>query len=185
MSTALDALVECLGLKAVPRAGWLRCGVGEPESVAAHSWGVAWLVLNLLPGHLDRGRALTYAVLHDLAEVRTGDITPHDGVDPFTKVDRERSAITDLLAPLPEHLREAWEAYEAQADDEARFVRQLDRLDMALQALAYAERGMGGAEAFLQSAGLVITDPVLRDLLDRVWWALNSGGRPAPQALTP
>jgi putative hydrolase of HD superfamily len=164
----LEALLECLALKALPRAGWVRCGLTAPESVAAHSWGVAWLVTVLLPAHLDRGRALTYAVLHDLAEVRTGDITPHDGVSADAKATLEASAIDGLFAPLPAHLHEAWRSYEAQADDEARFVRQLDRLDMALQASAYARAGMEGAAAFFDSAAKVITDPTLRALLDRL-----------------
>ncbi|HMV69905.1 MAG TPA: HD domain-containing protein, partial [Myxococcota bacterium] len=107
---ALEALVACLDLKALPRAGWVRRGVEAPESVAAHSWGVAWLVLALAPPEIDRGRALTYAVLHDLAEVRTGDITPHDGVPPAIKAAAEARAIDDLLVSLPLHLREAWRA---------------------------------------------------------------------------
>ncbi len=32
-----DALIEALGLKDVVRAGWVRAGVKQPESVAAHS----------------------------------------------------------------------------------------------------------------------------------------------------
>ncbi|MFT5458801.1 MAG: putative hydrolase of HD superfamily, partial [Myxococcota bacterium] len=67
----IDALVETMALKALRRAGWVRAGVTSPESVAAHSWGVAWLVLVLLPRELNRERALTYALLHDLPEVRT------------------------------------------------------------------------------------------------------------------
>ena len=46
---AIDAVAETLALKAVDRAGWVRRGVTRPESVAAHSWGIAWLVLLLLP----------------------------------------------------------------------------------------------------------------------------------------
>ena len=75
-----DRLSAALALKALPRAGWVRAGVRHPESVAAHSWGVAWLVLVLCPPALDRGRALAIAVAHDLPEVTVGDITPHDGV---------------------------------------------------------------------------------------------------------
>ena len=33
-----DALIQALGLKSVLRAGWVRAGVKQPESVAAHSW---------------------------------------------------------------------------------------------------------------------------------------------------
>ena len=84
-------LIETMRLKELPRAGWVRVGVSQPESVAAHSWGVAWLVLTLCPTNLDRGRALAIAVLHDLAEVRVGDITPHDGIPSEDKAEAERA----------------------------------------------------------------------------------------------
>ncbi len=163
----LDALLTALQLKDVDRAGWVRKGVPRPESVAAHSWGVAWLVIVLAPPHLDRARALTYAVLHDLAEATVGDLTPHDGVPAHEKARRESNAIAAMTASLPDHVAAAWHAYEAQADDEARFVRQLDRLDMALQATAYAARGQPGMPEFLASAAAAITDPALVDLLAR------------------
>lgn len=164
---ALDAFLEALGLKALPRAGWLRHGL-PAESVAGHSWGVAWLVLNLLPTDLDRERALTYALLHDLPEVRVGDLTPHDGVSRADKAAREASALDALTDPLPRGnaLARIWHAYEAQADPEARFVRQCDRLDMALQAVAYAEQHDADTAEFLDSAAPVVTHPALRPILD-------------------
>lgn len=162
----IDPLLEALALKAVPRAGWIRRGVDAPESVASHSWGVAWLVVVLLPPELDRGRALTYAAIHDLAEVRVGDITPHDGVEPAEKHAREEAAMNGLTARLPAGIREAWASYEAGADAEARFVRELDRLDMALQAVAYRDRLGEGAAEFLRSAARVVRHPALRPLLE-------------------
>lgn len=163
----LDALLIAAGLKDVDRAGWVRKGVLRPESVAAHSWGVAWLVVTLAPPHLDRARALTYAVLHDLAEATVGDLTPYDGVAADEKQRREVAAIDAMCATLPPHVAASWHAYEAQVDDEARFVRQLDRLDMAIQATAYAARGDRGMSEFLVSATTAITDPALLDLLTR------------------
>lgn len=162
----VDALLEAAALKDVARAGWIRHGVPAPESVAAHSWGVAWLTTALLPPGLDLGRALTYAVLHDLAEVRTGDITPHDGVSAEAKAAAEQAAMQALTRALPAHLYASWLAYEAQADDEARFVRQLDRLDMAIQAVAYQRHG--DLREFLRSAAQVIVHPALIPLLDEL-----------------
>lgn len=164
----LDALLVALDLKGLPRAGWRRRGLTDVESVAAHSWGVAWLVVALLPPELDRARALTYAVLHDLPEVEVGDLTPHDGVSREDKAAREHAAMARLTAGWAPHLRATWEAYEAQADPEARFVKQLDRLDMALQALAYAERSGRDLQEFVDSAAAHIEHPALRPLLDRI-----------------
>jgi putative hydrolase of HD superfamily len=154
-------------LKALDRAGWKRAGLSDTESVAAHSWGVAFLTLVLLPETLDRSRALTYAVLHDLAEVRVGDVTPYDNVSATDKAHREETAMTAICESLPPHLLNAWRAYEAQADPEARFVRQLDRLDMALQATVYEASGQD-LDEFKASAASVIDDPGLASLLEEL-----------------
>jgi len=179
----VELLVEAVGLKGLPRTGWVRRGIPDPESVAAHSWGVAWLVLLLLPADLDRGRALTYAVLHDLAEVRVGDLTPHDAVDAEVKRHRERDALTAMLSVAGRGgmLREAWEAYEAQADPEARFVRQLDRLDMAIQAVAYADAGGQDLTEFLDSAERVIEDPSLARILATLRRRSRDASAPCPR----
>ncbi|MFN7146928.1 MAG: HD domain-containing protein, partial [Myxococcota bacterium] len=66
---------EAVLLKEVDRSGWTRIGVPHPESVAAHSWGVALLALLRCPPELDRHKLLAMAILHDLAEVRVGDLT--------------------------------------------------------------------------------------------------------------
>jgi putative hydrolases of HD superfamily len=173
----LDLLIEALRLKALPRAGWERRGVARPESVASHSWGVAWLVLALAPDDLDRGRALAYATLHDLAEVRTGDLTPADGVPPDEKARRERAAFADIARRVgAPGLLELWDAYEARADRESIFVRELDRLDMALQALAYRKAGERGMPEFLESADAAIADPALRPLVDAIRARFDEAG---------
>lgn len=157
MSEALrDLLDEVLALKALPRAGWLRVGVEGAESVAAHSWGVAWLVLALCPPELDRGRALAIATLHDLAEVRVGDLTPHDAVDADEKARLEDAATEGLLAALPaaraEELQALYEEYARGTTPEGRFVKACDKLDMALQAHRYAADQGVETDEFVQSA---------------------------------
>lgn len=133
-------------LKSLPRTGWVRAGVPDPETVAAHTWGVSALVLLLATPEVDLGRALAMAVLHDLAELRTGDITPHDGVSPSEKHRREARAMADLLPDRPD-LVSLWEEYEARQSPEARLVQACDKLDMALQARsAQARAGLDLSE---------------------------------------
>jgi len=163
LHTALDA---ALALKEVPRAGWLRVGVASPESVAAHSHGVAWLVLVLCPAGVDRGRALALAILHDLAEAHVGDITPHDGVPRAEKRRREEAAMRALLAPLPaaDELLALWLEYEDGSTPEGRFVKACDKLDMGLQARRYATSGADTAEILASAREGLEAD--LRALLD-------------------
>lgn len=162
----LEALLDALRLKQVVRAGWGLAGVPHAESVAGHSHGVAVLTLLFLPAELSLERALAFAVLHDLAEVRTGDITPHDGIDASEKHRRESEAIASMHSELPRgsEVAELWTAYETQRCPESRFVRQLDRLDMALQAVVYARAGHCGLKPFVLSALKVIEAPELRSV---------------------
>ncbi len=167
MTAALaTALSAALALKALPRAGWVRIGVPAPESVASHSWGIAWLVTVLCPADLDRGRALAMAAIHDLPEVIVGDLTPHDGVSEVDKSAREAEAMRTIAAPLPngEELVGLWLEYDAGETPIARFVKACDKLDMALQAAIYRrERGLDTSE-FIASALARLPPGMLTDL---------------------
>ena len=133
-----DALIEALGLKDVVRAGWIRAGVKQPESVAAHSWGMAMLATQLCPEHLNLQRVLELCILHDVAEVIVGDITPDDGIETSEKHRLEMDAIREMGIDAEEIFTE----YEQQVTEESQFVRYLDKLDMALQAEIYEGQGL-------------------------------------------
>ena len=99
---------EWLHLKHVLRTGWVRAGVESPESVAAHSWGMSILAMHLCPEELDRMRVLEMCLVHDLPEVKVGDLTPHD--DTSNKSRDENEAMKKLA---PQWLA-LFEEYEAQ-----------------------------------------------------------------------
>jgi putative hydrolase of HD superfamily len=146
--SSIDALLDAYALKDERRTGWQLRGVDAPESVAAHTWGVAYLVLALgdrfrddLPG-ADLDRALRLAVVHDVAEAETGDAATRadstaDSADPEAKEAAEREAMAALGGPLPDRVRDAWEAYEARESPEAVLVKECDLLDVCLQAVLY------------------------------------------------
>ena len=138
--TDAELLHEAMGLKALDRAGWLRIGIASPESVAAHSWGVALAALLRCPPELNREKVLVMALIHDLAEVRVGDITPHDGVSRADKRERELLAARALFAGHPQ-LWDLWCEAESQTSAEARFVKRMDTLDMGVQAEFYGNDG--------------------------------------------
>jgi putative hydrolase of HD superfamily len=142
MMASREALLEALGLKDVTRAGWIRAGVANPESVAAHSWGMALLATQLCPEELDLQRVLELCILHDIAEVRVGDITPHDDIHPDEKHRLETQAIHEMGIEASEIFAE----YESQSTPESRFVRYLDKLDMALQAEIYESQNLDLSE---------------------------------------
>ena len=155
-----ESVLEWLHLKNVTRAGWVRAGVEQPESVAAHSWGMSLLALKLCPDDVDLSKVLSLCLIHDLPEVRVGDLTPHD--DCSTKAEDERAAMLEM-APFWVDL---FDEYEAGNTPEARFVKQLDKLDMGLQAIVYQRQQDVSLEEFLQSAKKRIADPSLQALLE-------------------
>ena len=148
-------LLEAVTLKSVDRAGWKRHGIIHPESVAAHSWGVSWLVLVLCPPELDRHRALAMAILHDLPEVRCGDITPYDSISTDEKARLETAALKGMAKGTSKHdeLVATWQEYQSAESPEARFVKACDKLDMALQAESYSRQyPSANLQEFIDSA---------------------------------
>jgi len=147
---------EWLGLKDILRTGWVRAGVESPESVAAHSWGMSVLAMHLCPEYLDRMRVIEMCLVHDLPEVEVGDLTPHD--DTSTKSEDEHRAMSRLA---PQWLG-LFEEYEAQETEEAKFVKYLDKLDMALMARIYEEKQGLDLSEFITSARKVIGETNLK-----------------------
>ena len=72
-----------------------------------------------------------------------------------------------VLPPFLSYLR-LWEQYEAGESPEARFVRQIDRLEMGLQAALYRAQGMQKMDEFIESARRALSDPDLLDLLAQI-----------------
>lgn len=147
---------RAVSLKGVPRQGWIdKAGIGRPESVADHSYGTALgaVAAGDCTG-LDALRMVRMALLHDLAESVTGDVVP--GAMPAgKKAEAEGAAMREILGPLPACLRdsfgEAWSEFEAGRTAEAAMVRELDKIEMAGQAAAYA--GAGRADGLAEIAG--------------------------------
>ena len=155
-----DNLLEMLELKQLPRTGWVRSGVNNPESVAAHSWGMAVLALRLAPKELNLERVLSLCLVHDLPEVRIGDLTPHD--DTSNKAELEHKAMSDMAPQWLSLLEE----YEAGETAEAKFVKQIDKLDMGLQAILYQTKQDITLDEFIESAKSKISDENLHRFLD-------------------
>ena len=153
----LSGLRRLLGLKQVLRRGWTRHPIPSSavESVADHSYGVALLCLLMCPPELNRSRVLELAVLHDLAEVETGDLTPHDGVGPTEKATLEREALTNLLKTLPNsaYFVTVFEEYQKASTAEARWVKSIDKLEMTLQSLNYEAQHGVDLQEFRDSSG--------------------------------
>lgn len=147
INATLSTLTHGLQLKQTSRTGWGQRGVQGAESVADHSYGVAFVVLILAPyldQPVDLGKALAMAVLHDLPEALTSDIPAPawrlmpDGAKPMT----EARAIQQILgnSRAADQLLPLWQELKECQSVEARLVRDADKIDLHLQALTYEEQ---------------------------------------------
>jgi putative hydrolase of HD superfamily len=82
------------------------------------------------------------AIVHDLAEAETGDFVTRD-VDGKQQVENEekevleQEAIASITGELDTDIQELWQEYEERETGEAKFVKDMDLIDMCLQALKY------------------------------------------------
>jgi 5'-deoxynucleotidase len=166
------------GVKTEARRGWTEVsGVKRIESVADHSFGVA--ILSLFEAER-RGynleRTLKLALIHDLEEAMTGDLTPRDKrrLSSRRVLHLKQVAISEILKLLPANrrveYRALWNDLTTRRTREARLVKDLDRLEMACQARRYETLGVGHEqlERFYSSAVSQIKDPSLKKTARRL-----------------
>ncbi len=145
----LDLILATNRLKTTPRTGWAVKGVPQFESVADHSHGVsliALLLTDLIAGDFDREKVLSMAVMHDLPESVTGDLSLGGSrlLPKGAKAEAEKLAFGELFAghDFGPRWQAIWQEFEDLASPEARIVRDADRIDLLVQALVY-ERTTG------------------------------------------
>ena len=121
----------------------------KPESIADHMYRMSLMAMvaaKEMPG-LDQNRCVKLALIHDLAEAIVGDITPNDPVSKEEKNKMESDAMAKIRAMLGdalggEEMEALWHEYEDQVTDEAKLLKDLDKLEMIMQAGEY-ERAQG------------------------------------------
>lgn len=143
----IDELLTVYRLKDELRAGWLLRNVEAPESVADHSWGTAFLcLLHAAEAGIDIDRAMRIALVHDVAEAEIGDIPrrvneDEQPVSTAEKAVREQRAMARLEGGPLDPVVTLWREYEEGESATARFVRDMNLIDMCLQALFYEREG--------------------------------------------
>jgi putative hydrolase of HD superfamily len=166
----INKFLEITGiLKRIQRSGWVEVGVNQPESVADHSFRTAVLCMLYADiEDLDPLKLLRMALIHDLPEAVIGDLMPSQKTSQ-TK-EKEKKAIHKMLGflpkPLMEKYLEVWNEYEEGKTREAKAVRQLEKIEMALQAKEYENSGSEKSlERFIKSAKESTVWPELKKLL--------------------
>lgn len=166
--------------------------VKDCESIAGHMYRMS-LMTFLLDNHqqqlngdttaavagsnqsilLDRIKCMEIALVHDLAEAIVGDLTPYCGVSREDKRTRELNAMEDiakLAGSSGTKLLALYHEYEQGKTPEAKFVKDLDKLDMIMQAFEYEkqERNLRLQEFFDNTEGK-FTHPFVQRLVEEVY----------------
>lgn len=158
-------------LNTIRRTGWVWRNVPNPETIAEHSFRLAFLAWTLgTVAGLQTKKMIAMAVLHDICEAYTGDLTPYYGIVPHdgkkrkamlqrwirlpqskkaslvkARVAMEKKALSKLVKDLDPKTRASvfllWQDFENGLSPEGRFVKQLDKIEAMLQAIEYFGTG--------------------------------------------
>ncbi|AMM53663.1 HD domain-containing protein [Pyrococcus kukulkanii] len=148
----LERIMVVTRLKMLPRMGWLLKGIPNPESIADHSYMVAFITLLLAENLKSRGvkvnteKALKLAIVHDIAEAVITDL-PLPAQLYLNKEEAERLAFKE---EFPEFM-DLFEEYRRGNSIEAQLVKLADRIDMVIQAYIYGLSGSRNLGEFWKS----------------------------------
>jgi putative hydrolases of HD superfamily len=168
--SAIDFFQQIGQLKLIKRTGWTRHeGISAKcESVAEHSFRIAMmaLVFGLQDKTgLDLKNLISIALVHDICESIVGDITPLCGISKEEKRAKEERAMESLRETLGREnggleIERLWFEYENQESREAKVVKEMDKLEMLVQAMEYecAYEGVCLDEFYESCDGAFLTD---------------------------
>lgn len=144
-----------LKLSRVERATRHEDGV-RPETDTDHSIMLALVACDFAPAGLRRDRIAEFAVVHDLVEAYAGDTQTLaiDATGRAAKVERERAAADRIRTEfgLGSWIVQTLGAYDAQLEDEARYVCLMDKV---LPKLTHLFNGCVAAKGLMDKAGFI------------------------------
>lgn len=172
----LEFLNQTAKSKKLLRTGWIREKIKDPESVAEHSFQLSVIAMVLADQfNLDKEKLIKMAVLHDLAEVITGDLVYARGkIMDLEKLKRKEEAelqgikkMFRIIGKEGEFGRLFEEMLEKKTP-EAKIFWQLDKLEMVIQALNYEKSQNKSLDEFFVISRIQIQNPYLFGVLKEI-----------------
>lgn len=136
-------------LKQTGRRGWNLRGIEMPETVADHSFRTALMALHYGKKlGLDAGKLVALALIHDLNEAETGEQSTSDKFKRISESEKMRKgadAMKRTLSDLPPAAQKEyvslWKEENSRGSREGSFARDLNKVELAIQALEYELAG--------------------------------------------
>src|SRR5258708_5225908 len=177
MSDYLQFYKQIAKIKKILRTGWVRESIENPENVGDHSFGIAVLAMVIADKfgkQVDKEKLIIMALIHDIGELVYGDTVVERGKlisdkrEEKDKKEREKlKEVFDLLGNGEKYVKIFDELIE-QKTLEGQIVKQLDKLEMALQASDYEQEQNKNLEEFFINAELYIKHPLLKEIFAQI-----------------
>ena len=164
-----------INLKKISRKGWkTKLGISNPESVAEHVYSTSTIAMVFADiQKLDTLKVLKMGLLHDLAESIIGALTPEE-ISKNEKVEHENKAITKIFSYLPQDLSNEylsiWQEFQKRQTDEAILLHEIDKFEMAIQAINYYDEGIDKEKLkpFFDTAKNEINSKYIKEILAKL-----------------
>lgn len=170
----LDFLYEVGTLNNMDR-GWKQHLGMSCANVLGHSMRVAFLALALArkEGVQDEEKILKMALVHDITETRTSDLSYVQKV--YVKED-DGKAVQDVFADTiyKDIFYNIWQEYEARESVEAKIVKDADNLDIDLELKELAMRGAKHPEKWSKNRKMMRDNKLYTDAARELWDAIQS-----------
>lgn len=158
--------------KRLLRSGWVREKVKDPESVAEHSFRITVLAIVLADQlGVDKEKLIKMTFVMNLGEITTGDLVFERGelIDikkKGEKESKEKEGVKNILRDIgadKEYIN-IFDEMIKRKSPEAKIFWQIDKLEMAMQALEYEKDQNKRLDEFFTNAGLQIETPILKKI---------------------
>lgn len=133
-------------LKDKIRSGWKVWNIERErvESVAEHIYGTCILAISIdseFELNVDIYKVVTMLILHEIEEIKIGDLTPFDKVTKEEKRKIGKKAVEEVLSTLDKKVQyiELIEEFENMETKEAIFAKVCDKLEADIQCKLYCE----------------------------------------------
>ena len=133
-------------LKDKIRSGWKVWNIDRErvESVAEHIYGTCILAISIdsqFELDIDLYKVIIMFVLHEIEEIKIGDLTPFDKVTKEEKRKIGKQAVEEVLITLDKKVQyiELIEEFENMKTNESRFAKMCDKLEADIQCKLYCE----------------------------------------------
>lgn len=173
-------------LAKLPRTGWVRRGIENPETVQQHILALMELAANIPNEDLspdEREELIEMLEVHDWPEAINGDPVILEDDEEGRRLKAEKAVsehqamvhICGKLGDVGERILGLWMRFEEGSDKISSFAKQLDKYQAVEKAFEYEKKtGKAITQDFIDYASKFISHPAVLEKLDKIQESLKN-----------